>query len=360
MSCADTIVIQNSIKTLHMFRSSYLDRLRVRGDKVLILAPNDSELHRDQLLKNGFVVPRIPKRLLGLPYVGLVVFGYFHVAIALLRNRRALVIVHFAITGVIFSPLFFFYSRTVLSIEGLGRFRRGFGLEMLRVLVKWPGLVLTTNKDEYIRLKPKKGMIFGGIGIDFDVYSDLAPRTGGVIYYVGRITRDKGFAHVISLLELIKKKQLQLRIVVYGDVYPENPSSFTEIELNRIKASFPDMVDFKGFVNSPLSKVNDFGVLLQPSRREGFPVSVMEANAKGLPAVCFRVPGCEDAVVEGLTGHLVEYGDVKGLLRKILDILDWGDGERVAKMLEIRRYALRSFDRNLAADRFIMITDKVR
>jgi glycosyltransferase involved in cell wall biosynthesis len=47
----------------------------------------------------------------------------------------------------------------------------------------------------------------------------------------------------------------------------------------------------------------DFLVL--PTYREGFPNVVLEAAAMAVPTVATRVPGCTDAVVDGVTGILV-------------------------------------------------------
>ena len=54
-------------------------------------------------------------------------------------------------------------------------------------------------------------------------------------------------------------------------------------------------------------------VLCLPSFREGFPVTIIEAAATGLPAIGSRIYGITDAIVEGETGLLFEAGDVQQL-----------------------------------------------
>jgi hypothetical protein len=44
---------------------------------------------------------------------------------------------------------------------------------------------------------------------------------------------------------------------------------------------------------------------VNPSAGEGWGLSVIEANACGVPAVAFRVPGLQDSIVSGRTGWLV-------------------------------------------------------
>jgi glycosyltransferase involved in cell wall biosynthesis len=50
-----------------------------------------------------------------------------------------------------------------------------------------------------------------------------------------------------------------------------------------------------------------------PSYREGFPVVALEAAAMGLPIVATRVPGCVDAVQDGITGTLAPPRDPAAL-----------------------------------------------
>jgi len=50
---------------------------------------------------------------------------------------------------------------------------------------------------------------------------------------------------------------------------------------------------------------------------EGLLVSVMEAMAMEKPVVAYNIRGVRDLVVDGETGFLVPFGDVKALAEKI-------------------------------------------
>jgi glycosyltransferase involved in cell wall biosynthesis len=61
---------------------------------------------------------------------------------------------------------------------------------------------------------------------------------------------------------------------------------------------------------------------VNPSHGEGWGLSVLEANAHGVPAVAFRVPGLRDAVRDGHTGWLVDDpDDLAGTVGRALELL---------------------------------------
>jgi glycosyltransferase involved in cell wall biosynthesis len=62
-------------------------------------------------------------------------------------------------------------------------------------------------------------------------------------------------------------------------------------------------------------------VLLLCSRKEGTPNVLLEAQWLGCPVVSTRAGGAVDAVADGVTGYLVDVGDVSGLQRSVLTLL---------------------------------------
>jgi len=63
-------------------------------------------------------------------------------------------------------------------------------------------------------------------------------------------------------------------------------------------------------------------VNLHPAVVENFPNTVLEAMACGLPSVAFDVGGVSDGVVDGVTGRLVQAGDVHSFVRAVEAIVD--------------------------------------
>lgn len=67
---------------------------------------------------------------------------------------------------------------------------------------------------------------------------------------------------------------------------------------------------------------------------EGFGISILEAGACGLPVIASGIQGIRDAVIDGVTGHLVREGDAEGFAARI-ESLDM-DRSRIRKAIAER------------------------
>jgi glycosyltransferase involved in cell wall biosynthesis len=70
---------------------------------------------------------------------------------------------------------------------------------------------------------------------------------------------------------------------------------------------------FNGFAADMRARLAQVDVLVQPSRADNLPLSILEAMASGLPVVGTRVGGIPELVVDGETGLVVEPEDPAAL-----------------------------------------------
>ena len=130
------------------------------------------------------------------------------------------------------------------------------------------------------------------------------------LLFVGRLTREKGLD---VLLAALRQRIGADGLFVVGDG-AERP----RLEAAARACAIP--VRFAGYRDdvSPFLAAGD--VLVQPSRSEGLPFSVLEAMGHGLPIVASRVGGVAAAV--GTGGRTVPGGDVAALAACLRDLLD--------------------------------------
>jgi glycosyltransferase involved in cell wall biosynthesis len=83
--------------------------------------------------------------------------------------------------------------------------------------------------------------------------------------------------------------------------------------LRQRVALHADRLVMVGFTAEPQKYMAAADFFCLPSYREGFPVSILEAAAVGLPSIASNIYGVSDAVVDGETGLLFRAGDVDQL-----------------------------------------------
>jgi len=163
----------------------------------------------------------------------------------------------------------------------------------------------------------------------------LAPKAP-VVGFVGRLTRDKGIADLVSaFIETVLPAQPQARLVLFGEFESGDPvdsRTHRRIEAEASILTHPFAPELAG-------EYAAFDVLAFPSYREGFPNVPLEAAACALPVVGYRATGTVDAVVDGATGTLVDIGDSAALGRALLTYLHNPDLRRAHGVAGFERAA---------------------
>lgn len=123
---------------------------------------------------------------------------------------------------------------------------------------------------------------------------------------------------IVSLGRLEPYKRIDLALRAFALVHRERPDARfaivgrgqEEARLRRLSRTLgvEDAVQFCGFLSEPdkVSLLQRASLLVQCSRKEGWGLTVIEANACGVPVVATDVPGLSDSVRDGITGVLVQ------------------------------------------------------
>ena len=122
--------------------------------------------------------------------------------------------------------------------------------------------------------------------------------------YVGRIVKDKGIDELCGAFEKLQKEfpHTILRLVgsFEDNVDPISEQSKKIIENNKsIEAVGPKYGD------TFLAYYASADCFVMPSYREGFPNTVLEAGALGLPSVVTDINGSREIIIEGENGIIV-------------------------------------------------------
>jgi len=157
------------------------------------------------------------------------------------------------------------------------------------------------------------------LGVDHKLYRTGGPRIPSepLIVHVGRLRRYKQIDHAIKMLHILRQHKKNATLVVIGE-------GKDEPRLRRVAACLQvdDAVVFKGKVSDSekLRWIQRASVAVSTSVMEGWGLSVIEANACGVPVVAYDVPGLRDSVTRR-TGRLVPLGDIERLAAEVLQFL---------------------------------------
>ncbi|MXW06149.1 MAG: glycosyltransferase family 4 protein [Gemmatimonadetes bacterium] len=150
----------------------------------------------------------------------------------------------------------------------------------------------------------------------------------GLVIYLGRLKKYKNVDHLIQAMAIVREEVPDARLVIVG-----TGDRRRALEALTRSTGLDDAVRFTGFVSEEekLRLLTRAEVAAYPSSKEGWGITVIEANACGVPVVAARVSGLRDAVVDGETGVLVPLGDREAMARALIDLLhDREKRERLA------------------------------
>ncbi len=186
---------------------------------------------------------------------------------------------------------------------------------------RWPFVAVSpSSRDDLIkRGLPGERIRVVPNGLDHRLYApgDRAQHERNTVLFVGRLEHYKGADVLLDAWAGVRAKRPDARLILVG-------SGSAEGKLRAQAARLGNGVTFAGFI--PDEEKRDLmrraRLLVQPSFKEGWGLTVLEANACGTPVVATRVPGLRDSVRDGETGLLVPPGNSTALAQGILRLLD--------------------------------------
>jgi glycosyltransferase involved in cell wall biosynthesis len=138
-----------------------------------------------------------------------------------------------------------------------------------------------------------------------------------VIGFAGRLTRDKGIPELLTAFELIRHKMPESVLLLVGDYESGDP---VPAEIRQRIESDPAICQV-AFTSQIELYYHLMTVFVLPTYREGFPNTVLEAQAARLPVVTTTATGAADAIEDGVTGSLIPVGDSSRLADAVLAVL---------------------------------------
>lgn len=158
-----------------------------------------------------------------------------------------------------------------------------------------------------------------------------------VIGTVGSLTHHKGQSILIDAVAKLRECGSTPQVLIFGEG-PLRDALSDRILRNGLKGQ----VRLMGISNDVSEVLPCLDIFVLPSLREGFPITILEAMAAGLPVVASDVGGCREAVLDGVTGLLAPPGDADRLAVQLKRLID-DRSERTAMSEAGRRRVITNF-----------------
>ena len=193
-------------------------------------------------------------------------------------------------------------------------------------------VVSESTRDELVRMgvaADRISVVHNGLDAGIiDAPIDLDQKDPGLIIYLGRLKKYKNVDHLIQAMAIVRAEVPGARLMILG-----TGDRRRALEALSRSLGLGEAVRFTGYVSAEekVRLLSRAEVAAFPSSKEGWGITVIEANARGVPVVATRVPGLCDAVVDGETGLLVPLGDREAMAWALIGLLrDREERERLA------------------------------
>ncbi|WP_216938133.1 MULTISPECIES: glycosyltransferase family 4 protein [unclassified Acinetobacter] len=204
-------------------------------------------------------------------------------------------------------------------------------VSLYRLVFPYLDKIIFLNRDDpkdlihHYNLPHKKNAIevLGPIGLnlkDFG-YTKWDDQKKISFIFVARLIAEKGIFEYLEAAQIVKKKYPDVSFKIIGCLDIENPTGLKQAELNRLIEK--GIIEYDGFVKDVANRIRNSTVFVLPSYyREGVPRSAQEAMAIGRPVITTDVPGCNETVVDRVTGFLIPKWDVTELTEKMIYFIE--------------------------------------
>jgi glycosyltransferase involved in cell wall biosynthesis len=155
-------------------------------------------------------------------------------------------------------------------------------------------------------------------GVDLNTHRPMPKSSDPTVLVVGRMKRYKRIGDILSAFKLVEGKVPNVKLFIVGDGDHSHALKKMSQQLRLSSVVFTGKISDKEKTGLMASS----WVVVSASLMEGWGMTITESAACATPAVSYDVAGLRDSIHDGLTGMLVENGNIKALAQAIIEVLE--------------------------------------
>ena len=149
-----------------------------------------------------------------------------------------------------------------------------------------------------------------------EVVKEFLNFKGCIILTIGRLDYQKGYDMAVKVCKTIVEQGIKVKWFVLGAGEEKS-----KIQRMIIENSLEDNFILLGTTNNPYPYIDQCDIYVQPSRHEGYGIAVAEARVLGKPIVCTDFTGARDQLIDGETGSIVPFDELR-LSNEIIKLIE--------------------------------------
>lgn len=148
-----------------------------------------------------------------------------------------------------------------------------------------------------------------------------------VIGMIAKLVREKGHLLLVEIAGRLQKQgYTNLRYQIVGGEVPGHEQYAKELRQAVTRAGLDECVEFLGQQNNVAGYLAGWDIVCHlPLVEDCFPGVILESAAMARPIVSFVSGGIPEQVTHPTSARLVKIGDIDGLQREVIDLLDHPD-----------------------------------
>lgn len=344
-------MITNSSSGLYEFRRDLILRMIADGDEVIALTP--CEGREEQLREIGVRIIDISVDRRGMNPVKdcLLLNSYKEI----IKVENPDVVISYTIKPNIYGGLVCRFRRIpyAVNITGLGTAFEGQGFLrklvtiLYKIALKKAKVVFFENSENMqIFLNEKiinksQAVLLSGAGVNLDHFNVLEyPEidTEVKFLFMGRVMAEKGVNELFEVMRKLKREGIICSLDMLG--------GFDENYERKIKeAEDEGWLKYHGYQSDVRPFIESCHCFVLPSYHEGMANTNLECASSGRPVITSNIPGCKEAVIDGVSGLLCEPKSVESLYLVMKRMVDMNGKERKAMGIAGRKHMEEVFDK---------------
>lgn len=343
------MILANFDVGLYQFRKELIEEL-LKENEIIISLPYGELV--EPLIKMGckFIDTPIDRRGIN-PTTDLKLFNEYR---RLLKQENPDLVITYTIKPNVYGGLACRLAHIpyVVNITGLGTVFENGGLlkkiviVMYKVACKKAKVVFFENEENrqiFIREKIAKESQthrLNGAGVNLDKYQVAEYPEGEKIkfLFMGRVMVEKGINELFEAMKKLVADGVNCELDVLGGYEEDYKVKIQECENEG-------WLHYHGYQKDVRPFIEACHCFVLPSWHEGMANTNLESAASGRPVITSNIPGCMEAVIDGVSGFLAERKNAKDLYRVMKKFAELPYEERKAMGLAGRKYMVEFFDK---------------